>query len=175
MSVGAVDGPGAIIRRTPRWMWVLLILSLALNLMVLGIVCGSLWAVRHGGLWDAPIALERSQRFMQGLPQERRGEIKSIFFGHKPAMVPFWREVRQARLAIGTLIKRGTYTEAELNLAMDDLFKKEMAARQAAKPMVSDMMAQLKPDERLHFLSVFLPYLDEMQAQPAAQASPLGP
>ena len=175
MSVGAVDGTGAIARRTPRWMWVLLILSLALNLMTLGVVFGSMWAVRHGGLWDAPIALERSQRFMQGLPQERRGEIKSIFFGHKPAMIPFWREVRQARLAIGQLIKRGTYTEAELNAAMDALFQKEMAARQAAKPMVSDMMAQLKPNERLHFLSVFLPYLDEAQAQPAAQASPLGP
>ena len=175
MSVGAVDANGGAMRRAPRWMWVLLILSLALNLLVLGVVCGSMWLVRQGGLWDAPIALERSQRFMQGLPPERRAEIKAVFFGHKPGLVPFWREVRQARLAIGTLIKRGTYTEAELNIAMEDLFKKEMAARQAAKPMVSDMMAQLKPDERLHFLSVFLPYLDEMQAQPAAQASPLGP
>jgi uncharacterized membrane protein len=175
MSVGAAEGTGAIIHRTPRWMWVLLILSLALNLMILGIVCGSLWAVRHGGLWDAPIALERSQRFMSGLPQERRAEMKAVFFGHKPAMVPFWRDVRQARVTIGKLIKGGTYTEAELNASMDDLFQKEMAARRAAKPMVSDMMAQLKPDERLHFLSVFLPYLDEVQAQPAAQASPIGP
>lgn len=172
MSVGAINGAGPVARRTPRWMWMLLIVSLALNLMVLGVVCGSMWLVRQGGLWDAPIALERSQRFMQGLPQERRGEIKSIFFGHKPAMVPFWREVRQARLAIGTLIKRGNYTEAELNASMETLFQKEMAARQAAKPMVSDMMAQLKPNERLHFLSVFLPYLDEVQAQPAAQALP---
>ena len=87
MSVGAAEATGAIIHRTPRWMWVLLILSLALNLMILGIVCGSLWAVRHGGLWDAPIALERSQRFMSGLPQERRAEMKAVFFGHKPAMV----------------------------------------------------------------------------------------
>ena len=78
-------------------------------------------------------------------------------------------------MTIGKLIKGGTYTEAELNASMDDLFQKEMAARRAAKPMVSDMMAQLKPDERLHFLSVFLPYLDEVQAQPAAQASPIGP
>lgn len=172
MSVGAVDGTGAIVRRTPRWMWALLILSLALNLMILGIVCGSLWAVRHGGLWDAPIAFERSQRFMHGLPRERRAEIKTVFFSHKPGLVPFWREVRQARLAIGRLIKRGGYSEAELNASMEDLFQKEMAARQAAKPMVASMMARLRPNERLHFLSVFLPYLDEAQAQPAAQAMP---
>jgi uncharacterized membrane protein len=173
MSVGAADGADVIVRRTPRWMWVLLILSLALNLMILGIVFGSLWAVRHGGLWDAPIALERSQRFMQGLPQERREEIKSVFFSHKPGLVPYWRDVRLARVAIGQLIKRGTYTEDELNRAMDDLFQKEMAARLAAKPMVTAMMAQLQPKERLYFLSVFLPYLDEVQAKPAAaQAMP---
>ncbi len=172
MSVETADGTGLVVRRTPRWMWVLLILSLALNLMILGIVFGSFWAMRNGGLWDAPIALERSQRFMQGLPEERRAEMKSVFFSHKAGMIPYWHDVRMARVAIGQLIKRGDYTEAELNAAMDDLFRKEMAARQAAKPMVSAMMARLRPDERLHFLSVFIPYLDEVQAQPAAQAMP---
>ena len=99
-------------------------------------------------------------------------EMKSVFFSHKAGLIPYWREVRMARIAIGQLIKRGTYTEAELNAAMDDLFQKEMAARRAAKPMVSAMMAQLQPDERLHFLSVFMPYLDEVQAKPAAQTLP---
>lgn len=173
MSVGAIDDSAPIVRRrTPRWIWVLLICSLALNLMVLGMVCGSLWAVRHGGLWDAPIAFERSQRFMQGLPQERRAEMNTVFFSHKPGLIPFWKDVRQARMAIGQLIKRGDYTEAEMNAAMETLFQKEMAARQAAKPMVSDMMAQLKPDERLHFLTVFLPYLEDAPAQPPLQANP---
>jgi len=170
MSVGAVDGTGPIMRRrTPRWIWALLIASLALNLLVVGTVCGSLWAVRHGGLWDAPIALERSQRFMQGLPQERRAEMNTVFFSHKAGLIPFWKDVRQARMSIGQLIKRGDYTEAEMNAALDTLFQKEMGARQAAKPMVSDMMAQLKPDERLHFLTVFLPYLEDAPAQPAMQ------
>ena len=172
MSVDTADATPAVVRRTPRWMWVLLIVSLALNLMVLGVVFGSLWAVRHGGMWDAPVAFDRSQRFMQGLPRERRAEMQSVFFSHKPGLVSYWREVRLARLAIGQLIKRGDYSEDELNKAMDELFQKEVAARQAAKPMVAAMLAHLKPDERLHFLSVFLPYLDDVQAQPAVQAMP---
>jgi uncharacterized membrane protein len=172
MNVGTAAS-AAPIGRVPRWVWVLLILSLALNLMICGVVFGSIWAVRNGGLWDVPVALERSQRFMQGLPQERRGEIKSVFYSHKAGLIPFWREVRQARLAIGELIKRGGYSDAELDKAMDTLFQKEVAARQAAKPMIAAIMAQLKPAERLHFLRVFLPYLDEVQAQPAAaQATP---
>ena len=47
-------------RRSPRWMWVLLILSLALYLLIIGVICGSLWAVCRGGFWDAPMFLERS-------------------------------------------------------------------------------------------------------------------
>lgn len=172
MSVGTAD-TAVPVRRASRWVWVLLILSLAINLMIGGIAFGSIWAVRHGGLWDVPIALERSQRFMQGLPPERRGEIMSVFHSHKPGLIPSWREVRQARLAIGALIKRGGYSDAELDTAMDTLFQKEIAARQAAKPMIAAIMAQLKPDERLHFLRVFLPYLDDVQAQPpSAQAMP---
>ena len=117
MSVDATLA--VVVRRTPRWMWVLLIVSLALNLMVLGVVFGSLWAVRHGGMWDAPVAFDRSQRFMQGLPRERRAEMQSVFFSHKPGLIPYWREVRLARLAIGQLIKRGDYSQDELNKAMD--------------------------------------------------------
>lgn len=172
MSVGAADAAIAV-RRAPRWVWVLLIVSLAINLMICGIAFGSIWAVRHGGLWDAPIALERSQRFMQALPRDRRGEIKSVFFSHKAGLIPYWRDVRQARLAIGELIKHGGYSDAELDKAMDTLFQKEIAARQAAKPMIAAIMAQLKPAERLNFLRVFLPYLDDVQAQPpSAQALP---
>jgi uncharacterized membrane protein len=172
MSVGAAD-TAVPVRRAPRWVWVLLIFSLALNLMICGIAFGSIWAVRHGGLWDVPIAIERSQRFMQGLPEERRGEIKALFYSHKPELIPYWRDVREARVAIGELIKHGGYSNAELDTAMDTLFQKEIAARQAAKPMIAGIMAQLKPDERLHFLRVFLPYLDDVQAQPpSAQALP---
>jgi uncharacterized membrane protein len=168
MSVAAVDEAGAIKRRTPRWMWVLLVVSLAVNLMILGVAFGTFWAVRNG-LWDAPVALERSHHFMQGLPPERRAEVRAIFFAHKAGLMPFWREVRQARAAIGRLIKRGDYTEAELNAAMDEVFKKELASKQASKPIASDILAHLRPNERLHFLSVFMPYLDEVQAQPTAQ------
>lgn len=169
MSSLPVDNGGQIVSRTPRWMWILLVLSLACNVLVLGVVFGSMWAVRKGGLWDMPVALERSQRFMSALPSERRDEIKGIFFDHKPALAPHWRDVRQARLDIGRLIEKGSYTGEELDAALNALFLKEEEARQAAKPMISAMLAQLNPRERVHFLSVFIPYLDEAQGQPAAQ------
>lgn len=159
-------------RRTRRWVWALLILSLSANLLIIGVLLGSMWAVRKGGFWHAPVAFERSQRFMRGLPPERRQEIRAIFFDYRPRLEPYWREVRQARIAIGRMIEAGGYSREELYAAMETLFQKELAARQAAKPMVADMVARLDPDDRTHFLSVFVPYLDEIQNGPKHKPPP---
>lgn len=35
--------------------------------------------------------------------------------------------------------------------------------------MLVAMVAKLQPKERVHFLSVFMPYLDEIQGRPAAK------
>jgi uncharacterized membrane protein len=155
---------GRIPRRAPRWMWISLFLSLALNLMVLGVVFGTIWAVKRGGYWDAPTMIERNYRFMRFLPAERRGEIRDVFKRHKPGLEPYWREVREVRLRIGRMITNGNHSPAEMDRAMDELFEKEVRARQAARPMIADMLAKLTPDEKLHFLRVFVPYLDEAQS-----------
>jgi uncharacterized membrane protein len=158
-------------RRTPRWIWLLLIVSLALNLLVIGIVGGSLWAVRRGGFWDAPLFLERSHRFMRGLSAERRAEVRSIFARHKPELQPLWREVRQARVTMGRLVERG-YTPEEFDVAMSDLFQKEARAREAARPMIAAMLGALRPKERRHFLAVYMPYLQELQGRPEPRTQP---
>jgi uncharacterized membrane protein len=166
MSSVAAETKPAVERRAPRWMWVLLTLSLSLNLLIAGIVIGSRWAVRQGGYWNAPVAFERSQRFMASLPQERRQEIRAIFFEQRKRLAPYWRDVREARRTLGRLIEAGNYSDAMLDAAMNDLTQKENAAREAAKPMLTAMIAKLQPRERVRFLSVFMPYLDEAQGRP---------
>lgn len=152
-------------RRTPRWMWVLLILSLALNLLIIGVICGSLWAVRRGGFWDAPLFLERTHRFMRGLPEERRAQLRGIFEQSKAQLHPYWHDVRLARVAIGKLVSEG-YTPEQFDAALNDLLQKEARARDAARPMIAAMLNALQPSERRHFLSVYMPYLQELQGRP---------
>ena len=158
-------------RRASRWIWALLIASLALNLLIIGIIGGSLWAVRRGGLWDAPLFLERTHRFMTHLPPERRKEIGRIFAEYKPQLAPSWRELRQARVSIGRLIER-SYTPQELEAALGDLSQKETRAREAAAPMIAAMLAALQPQERRLFLSVYMPYLAELQGRPETNGLP---
>jgi uncharacterized membrane protein len=152
-------------RRTPRWIWALLILSLALNLLIVGVVGGSVWAVRRGGYWDAPLFMERAHRLMRGLPEERRAAVRAIFTEYRPQLEPLRRDVRQARVEIGRLLER-SYTPQELDAALADVFAKETRAREAARPMIASMLNVLRPEERRHFLSVYMPYLSEMQGRP---------
>jgi hypothetical protein len=163
MTDVAVEG-GRIPRHAPRWMWISLFLSLAANLMVFGVICGTIWAVKRGGYWDAPTMLERNYRFMRFLAPERRDEIRDVFKQHKPGLEPYWREVRDARVRISRMIAESSHPPADMERAIDELFEKEVRARQAARPMIRDMLAKLTPDEKLHFLRVFVPYLDEAQS-----------
>lgn len=169
---GGIGESAILVRRAPRWMWLLLTVSLAANLLIIGIVSGSLWAIRHGGFWDAPVILERTHRFMSRLPDEQRDRIKSIFSQHREALKPLWRDLRDSRRAIGQMIESGSYSQEEFDAALNDLFAKEMQARQAAKPMIFAMISELKSNEREHFLSVFMPYLSEVETQPQAQRLP---
>jgi uncharacterized membrane protein len=154
-------------RRSPRWMKLLLVLSLAFNLLIVGIVVGGMIAVNRGGYWDAPAALQRVQRFMRGLPSERRAQIRGIFSEYRAQLAPSWAEVREARVRAGRLIERGGYTQEELSAAIDDLNTKESKARAANKLLVMAILAKLEPQERAHFLRIFIPYLNDLQGRPA--------
>jgi uncharacterized membrane protein len=161
----AATQPLSPARRVPRWVWALLVLSLALNLLILGVVGGSLWAVRRGGYWDAPLFMERTHRFMRGLSDDRRTLIRGVFAEYKPQLQPYWREVRMSRVALGRLIEQDYAPEA-FDAALTDMFEKEARARQASRPMVAAMLKLLRPEERRHFLAVYMPYLNEMQGRP---------
>jgi uncharacterized membrane protein len=156
-------------RRVARWLWALLILSLALNLLVIGVVGGSLWAVRRGGYWDAPLFMERAHRLMRGLSDERRTAVRAIFAQYRPQLQPSRGALRQARVELGRLLARD-HSPQELDAALADMLAKEARARDAARPMIAAVLNALKPEERLHFLAVYMPYLNEMQGRPDGAA-----
>jgi len=159
----AGDNRPTVTRRSPRWMWGLLVVSLSINLLIAGIVIGSVWAIKRGGFWNVPTVIERNARFMRGLPEDRRDEIRSIFFEYRDDLRPYWQSLREARRDIGRLLRSETYSRAELDAAMETLFEQEKRARQAAKPMLQDMLSRLDRDERIHFLRVFVPILNRAQ------------
>lgn len=163
MKDTAATPPPVIQRRSRRWVWVLLVVSLAVNFLLIGIAVGTVWSIRHGGAWDAPAAFVRNQRFMKTLPFERRREVRRVFFAHWQEVAPQRRALREARVKVGRMISEGSYTPQELSAAIDDVTAKEAEARTAAKPMIIEILSKLRPEERQNFLRAFLPMLTSAQ------------
>jgi uncharacterized membrane protein len=151
-------------RRVPRWIWVLLVVSLSINLLIAGIVAGNMLAMRSG-YWSSSVIVQRTQRFMRTLPAERREEVRNILNANKSRMVPYGQEVRAMRMQIRSLLDKENYNEEALSAALDTLADKEAVARHAAKSTMLAILAKLHPNERMRFLQVFMPYLNDTQGQ----------
>jgi uncharacterized membrane protein len=82
-----------VIRRAPRWMWIVLVVSLALNLIVIGMAAATIFHFRkhHVG----PTA--RFGQYVRTLPSERRDTLRALLDQRQAAVRPLRREARAAR------------------------------------------------------------------------------
>lgn len=96
---GAPPGPGEV-PGSPRWMRVALVVSLGLNLLVLGMVGGTV--MRHGRFGDGRMVSEVGfGPFTDALSSEDRGALRDAFVSRSPN----FRGMRsEARSDVATLI-----------------------------------------------------------------------
>src|SRR6516225_9650470 len=80
--------------RAPRWLLAALFASLALNLVVVGLVAGAIWRF-HPPAW-APIT-PSLVGFASALPPERRKQLWDQTAEERAELRPLRREVRTAR------------------------------------------------------------------------------
>jgi len=80
-------------RRAPRWMWIMLVASLALNLIIIGMAAATAFHFRkhHRG----PMA--RFDQYIQTLPAKRRDKLKELLEQRRATVRPLRRKARAAR------------------------------------------------------------------------------
>lgn len=135
---------------TPRWLRWLLAASLALNLLVLGLVVGD--ALRDGrpggGLRPTEMALGP---FARALADEDRRAILSDLRG-RPELAPLGRGERGAAFAgILAAVRAEPFDEARLRAAMAEQSERVEAAQRAVQDAVAARLASLPPQERAAF------------------------
>ena len=84
------------VRRTPRWMLVALLASLAVNLIVVGSVAGAMWRFRKAPPWASAVT-PNLLGYASTLPAERRKRLWEDTTEERRHIRPFRREVRTAR------------------------------------------------------------------------------
>lgn len=134
----------------PRWVRVLLVLSLALNLLVAGIVLGN--ALTHGGPGRGPrpaeMALDPVARALD--PGDRRAILHGL--RGNPDLRPLGEEERGAALdGIAAAVRAEPFDAARLREALSVRSDRIAAAQRAVQEALVARIAAMSPDERAAF------------------------
>ena len=130
-----------------RW---LLIVSLALNLLVAGLVVGAL--ARHGGPGGRPRPAELSLGpFARALePEDRRAVLRSL--GDRPDLRPPGREERAAHFAeVVAALRAEPFDQPRAAAALAEQSERVAAVEQAVQEALLARLAAMTPAERAAF------------------------
>lgn len=128
-----------------------LIASLALNLLVLGAVAGTMYGFskhgppRPGHMRGEDFGLMSLSR---ELPEERRKEFRKQLRDDRAKLKPMMEDIRVSRRAAADLLAAQPFDRAALERAIATVAEKERAFRQAAVTAFLGHAEQLTPDER---------------------------
>jgi uncharacterized membrane protein len=135
-------------RRTPRWVKVALVASLALNLLILGTIGGSIWASRQAPTVSGRSGGPHMLGFTRTLPYERRFEIWKVTRHELRALRPLRKDVRRARAQARAVLVAQPFDKQKFAEAQTRVFEAEMAFRREAQALFVAIAGVLTPEER---------------------------
>jgi uncharacterized membrane protein len=136
----------------PRWAMLLLVASLAFNVMIVGLVAGAVWrAGGIGGLGAPRNAGGSNMGYVFSLPTERRDQLLSRAGSLRQQVMPMRREVRQAARARNEALLAEPFDRDRFLAAQAQLIEAEGRMRMVMSRMLADAAAGMTPEERRAF------------------------
>jgi len=135
-------------RRAPRWMWIALIASLAVNLLVVGAVVSAAWNLRSGGFgphW-------RISSFLETLPEERSKALQNVVARARETLQPLRQEVRETRRELARIFESEPLDKNALSAGLTRLVEAEVKLRQAHAELTTDLAESMTAEERRAFV-----------------------
>lgn len=142
------EAPAAVVdkgRHVPRWMGIVLIVSVSVNLLVVGLMAGAAWIHRQGGPFAASV---NPLMFIRSLPKERREAIRQAGRGELMAARPLWQEAREARREVDKTLLSDPFDANAFAEAQRRMLDKEHEARRALVPLFTNAAGKMTLDER---------------------------
>lgn len=145
-GMAAADTP-AKQRRAPRWLWVTLLTSVALNLAFVGLAAGSMWHMRTAFLGGPGLASSLAG-FTTTLPPERRSELRRLMADERAALKSLRQDARRARAETSDAFQTDPFDKARFDAAQTRQIEAELKVRQSMARMVSVAAPKLSLEER---------------------------
>jgi uncharacterized membrane protein len=134
--------------RAPRWIWIALIASLAVNLLGIGVVAGAFWQVQYARATDGDALPGRLAQFADTLPKERGAEIRDTARAAQAAMSPLRQEARRARRESIRLFLSEPFDKEKFAAAHTRMIAAELEVRQAYLRTLTEIGGKLTIEER---------------------------
>lgn len=135
-------GPG----RVRRWLMPALIASLALNLLVVGMLGGAVWRFRHGS--GNPNGQGASLLgYVSTLPAARRDALIASVGDPRLELRPLRQEQRTARAEFAAALAAEPFDRARVIAAQKRAFDAETAVRGAAQRLAGELALKLSPED----------------------------
>ena len=122
-----------------------LMASLALNVLVIGAVAGTLCFKRPGPGGPKGSGL---LGFAHTLPRERSDMIRQKFADSRSQMETLRQAIGNARAGVRTTLTAEPFDRAKLNAALDGVVQAENNEHRAKVTMFGETVGQLTPEER---------------------------
>ncbi|MEZ5843035.1 MAG: periplasmic heavy metal sensor [Hyphomicrobiaceae bacterium] len=134
-------------RRAPRWMKIALVVSLAFNLLAVGVVARTAWHLRHQlGFGEAES--RGFQSFVRRLPAERRDEVRAIIEPRRAMLRDLRREMREARAKVRGLFVAEPFDATAFRAAHAGMVAAETRLREASQGVFPDIAEKLSAEDR---------------------------
>lgn len=147
----AADAATAPQPRASRRMRYTLIASLALNLLFVGTIGGSLWAFRHHAPWAMSGVNAHLLGFSATLPADRKYAVWQATREERRALRPLRKEVRTARAEARQALLAQPFDKQKFSAAQARVLEAEVTARRAAHQLFIAVADVLSPEERAAF------------------------
>ena len=133
----------------PRWVKLLLLFSLSLNLVIAGMLAGALWSkkpvYRSSGRTSSEISF---YSFARTLPKERGTALRRAARGAKKDLRPYLLDIAAARRATADVLAHDPFDADKIRAAFAKVGEAQQHLKDAATETIVETVASLTPDER---------------------------
>jgi uncharacterized membrane protein len=152
----APEAPAPPVRRAPRWMKLLLIVSLAVNLLVIGYHAAQFMRGPRFVSAGPAASFADARKLYWAVPRDRRHVLREEFIDRNEAdFVQRQRDWRDARDRLADILARPGADSAEIRAAYETLGRLEAEASVRWREVLADMTLRLTDDERARFAHRF--------------------
>ena len=153
--MSASDSSAAPVKR--RWVKPVLVVSLALNLLFVGLVTGAFW--KHGfGRWGGPrskIFAATVEQLITELPAEKRKTAEDVLARLRSNVLPRVHGHRQARKRIVETLKADPFSEEDFRNALANVRAIRAEVNKGRHDLAVELVRELSVKERQRLVEIY--------------------